>query len=443
MKKIIAIFLIMSLLSCTGCSNSENNYDKSGETISEGRSEITDSATGSNSPIGGESTVTGNGNVKTVTENYDADFESCQKTSYVNLDWTNAGKCPVNPASELFNITCQNQMATDVMSQKEMLVKFEEYCRFYFGEYDDEYAFFQNEPDKGEEILPDLGITEINGIPYSSYYKISDYKKKLENEVIKINYLAYRNLETKQYLWWVWNDYPHWINKGGALTTLNDDSIRCSSWIPSDLGEPIARYYNDGKSNKVKYKLTDGEVSIGEAIKYFTEEYPQTLPCENKPVYSVNYVDVFELGNGNYCYLMHAAKLFNSVAFEQIGELSGTNIPNYYTDDSQALMIKRNDIDVTLDCDPGAKVEREGDAITNIVSLKKAADIASEKMSQNVMFDVQSTEFVYHGAIDSENIAHLKPTWRFVLHNENDSMNYNVYVDAVSGDCNYFSYVSM
>ena len=73
MKKIIAIFLTMSLLSCTGCSNSENNYDKSGETISEGRSEITDSATGSNSPIGGESTVTGNGNVKTVTENYDAD----------------------------------------------------------------------------------------------------------------------------------------------------------------------------------------------------------------------------------------------------------------------------------------------------------------------------------------------------------------------------------
>ena len=441
MKKIIAIFLIMSLLSCTGCSNSETNYDKSGETISEGRSEITASATGSNSPIGGESTVTGNGNVKTVTENYDADFESCQKTSYVNLDWTNTGKCPVDPASELFNITCQNQMANEVMSQKEMLMKFEEYCRFYFGEYIDDCACFDPEYDKGEEILPHPEPIEINGVSYRSHYKISDYKEKLESETVLLNDLVYRNIEKNQYLWWPWNTYPHWINRGGVLTAIGDKTIKCSSWIPTDLGEPIARYYNDGKSDDVKYKLSDGEVSIGEAIKYFTEEYPQTLPCENKPAYSVNYIDVFELG-GTYCYILHAAMLYDSVAFEQMGEFSGA-APNYYIDYSQALMFKKNDIDASLDCNPGIKTERDGNPIANIISLKEAAEIVSKKMSQNVMFDVQSTEFVYHGAIDSENIAHLKPTWRFVLHNENDSMNYNVYVDAVSGDCNYFSYVSM
>lgn len=72
--------------------------------------------------------------------------------------------------------------------------------------------------------------------------------------------------------------------------------------------------------------------------------------------------------------------------------------------------------------------------------LKEAADIVSEKMSQNVKFKVISTEFIYHGTVDPENGAHLKPTWEFKLYNENDAMYYNTYVDAATGAFSVFNY---
>ena len=430
MKKLLPLLAFVLLLTACGGKSTSG-----GESVSEG-----------DTPIGGnlsDSNDTADaGNVKEITEKYDADFELCKNTEYVNLDWTNAGKCPVYPTDELYNIKSVNAMANEEIPAKEMLVKFEEYCNFYFGEYIDDYAFFEDETDKGGEILPYLPIIYIDGIPYADHYKITDYREKLENEVIKINYLAYRNIEKNQYLWWVWNSYPHWINKGSALTVLDDSSNRCSSWLPSDMGEPLARYYNDGKSDDVKYMLADGEVSIGEAIKYFTEEYPQTLPYEDKTVYSVNYVDVFELGDGTYGYLFHASALFGSVAFEQIGEIvfSGSTVFNYETENSQALMVGKNDIDALHSCEPRTWDEREGDPITNIVSLKEAADTVSEKMSKYVKFRVISTEFVYHGVRDSEGAAHLKPTWELRLYNENDGMYYNTYVDAATGAFSVFNY---
>jgi len=187
MKKIIPVVILSLLL--TAC---DSKVTSSGTSVSEDISSG-DSLGTDDTPIGG--------NVKTVADNYDADFEICQNTSYVNLDWTNTGKCPVDPASELFNITCQNQMANEVMSQKEMLMKFEEYCRFYFGEYIDDCACFDPEYDKGEEILPHPEPIEINGVSYRSHYKISDYKEKLESETVLLNDLVYRNIEKNQYLW--------------------------------------------------------------------------------------------------------------------------------------------------------------------------------------------------------------------------------------------------
>lgn len=441
-KALIALLTITILLTCTACSKNENKSNVSGKA----NSETIESATGSNSPIGGESTVTGNGNVKTVMENYDANFESCLNTEFVNLDWTNAGKCPVESVSELYNIKSNDVIAVDKIPLAEMLDKFEEYCRFYLGEYLDDNAFFQPMFDKdigdpeGFFSLPDV---VVGGISYPGKPKISDYRDRLENEEIKVNYLVYRNIKKNQYLWWGFS-YPHWINKGAALTAIGDKTSKCSSWIPSDLGEPIARYYNDEKNYNVKYKLSDGEVSIGDAIKYFTEKYPDTLPFDVKPEYSVKYVDVYKINDDTYGYLLNTSLKYNSVSFEILGEMAtDSSAPHFYATDGQAFMVKKDDIDVTVDCDPKTMIENDSNPILNILSLKEASGIVSEKMTQNVKFNVLSTDLVYHGTRDEENIARLKPTWEIKLFNPNDNVNYNVYVDAVSGECNYFSYVSM
>lgn len=443
MKKIIAIFLTIILLGCTGCSKNENSSDTSGEVFSEAGSDITASSNKSNSPIGGESNVTGGGNVKEVTENYDADFESCLNTEFVNLDWTNAGKCPVEPVSEVYNIKCEDTLAVDEIPIADMLDKFKEYCNFYLGEYRDEFAFFMPEFDKDDKEFPLLPSIEVDGVSYRNYYIISEHREKIVTNEVKVNYFVYRNIEQNKYLWWCYY-YPHWINKGSALTAIGDKTNKCSSWIPSDMGEPVARYYNDEKNYDVKYKLADDEVSIGDAIKYFTEKYPDTLPFDNKPEYSVKYVDVYKINENTYGYLLNAALKHNFLSFEILGEMqTDSSTPYFYATDGQAFMVKKDDIDVIHDCDPKFMMENDGDPILNILSLKEAIDIVSEKMTQNVKFNVLSTDLVYHGTRDEENIARLKPTWEFKLFNPNDNVNYNVYVDAVSGECNYFSYVSM
>lgn len=380
--------------------------------------------------------------VKTVTGNYDADFELCKNADYVNLDWTSAGKCPVYSVSELYNIKSSDALASSELLPAEMLAKFKDYCHFYFGEYQDEFLFFRPES-YDNETLSRAEDVEINGVTYSGYPKISDYQDKLENGSIKINFLVYRNIEKNQYLWWGFA-YPHWINKGDALSVLNDSQNKCSSWLPSDMGNPIARYYNDGSNDDVKYNLADGEMSIGEAIKYFSEEYPKTLPFDIKPEYSVKFVDVYKLTNDTYGYLLNTALQYNSVSFELLGEMvTDSSAPLFYATDGQALIVRKNDVDVTVDCDPKTSIEPYGDPILNILSLKQAADTVSEKMTQNVKFNVISTDLVYHGTRNEGNIAYLQPTWEFKLMNANDLMYYNVYVDAVTGECTYFRYSSV
>lgn len=376
-------------------------------------------------------------NVKTATENYNADFELCKSADYVNLDWTNARKCPVYPASALYNIDCEPVAGFAEMPQKEMLDKFKEYCLYYFGECLDEFALF----DTLDFERPPEEI--VDGVEYRGYYKISDYREKLENDAIKINWLVYRNIEKNQYLWWVYGKYPHWVNRGACVTIL-DDNIRASSWLPSDMENPIARYYNDGSNDDVKYNLADGEMSIGEAIKYFSEEYPKTLPFENKPAYSVKYVDVYKLAEDTYGYLLWNSKLYSNLPFELCAEMvSDEPVPDYYTIDGQAFMVRKNEIDFTLNCEPVSnekEIKQIGELILSVLSLKEAADIVSEELTEHIKFNVVSAELLYHGTSDAENIAHLKPTWQFILFNETDLMYYNVYVDAESGQLEYIRY---
>ena len=431
MKKLLPLLAFVLLLTACGGRSASG-----GESVSEGVS-------GGDTPIGGnlsDSNDTADiGNIKEVTEKYDADFESCKNTEYVNLDWTSAEKCPVNTVSELYNIELEQTPALFDRPADEILNCFEKYCRAVFGEYEDDHALFEQKDFTDE--FPRAPFEYVNGQRVRGYYRISDHKDKILDGSIKVCWLVYRNYEKQQYMWWPGERYPWWINKGTALKILDGEETLVTGWLGSDMGEPLARYYNDGKSSGVKYKLEDGEVSIGEAIKYFTEEYPKELPFEEKPSLLVNYVDVYELKDGIYAYVFGASCMYNMVPFERIDELSSNSpIPNYSSINAEGLMVKSGDIDFAYSCLPITNVSVAGEPITDILPLKEAVDIVSEKMSKYVKFRVISTEFVYHGVIDSEGAAHLKPTWELRLYNENDGMYYNTYVDAATGAFSVFNY---
>ncbi|MCM1167476.1 MAG: PepSY domain-containing protein [Lachnospiraceae bacterium] len=427
-KAFIIIIAVLSLL-LTACGKND------------GSSEISQTSTEN---TGGD--VTPIGNVKEVTENYNSDFELCKNTEYVNLDWTYAEKCPVNTISEIYNIEWEKAPALYERPADEILNCFEKYCREIFGEYEDDFALFEQK-DFTEEF-PKAPEEYVNGQKVRGYYKISDYKDKILDGSIEVCWLIYRNYEKKQYMWWPGERYPWWINKGAAFNILDADKTLITGAMPSDLGA-IAdltaslpeRYYNDGKSDDVKYKLADGEVSIGDAIKYFTEEYPKSLPFEEKPSLLVNYVDVYELKDGIYAYVFAASCMYNSVPIERTDEISANfPIPNYSSISAEGLMIKSEDIDMSYCCMPLTNISVVGEPIAKILSLKKAVDTASEQLTQKVKFNVLSTEFIYNGVIKDDGSCNMMPTWEFRLYNENDALYYTVYVDAVSGECSYYKY---
>lgn len=437
MKKIIVIVVIVMLsLLLTACGNSVS----SSESVTESSflPELPQNST-SNSTENVSSDITPVGNIKEVTGNYNSDFELCKNTEYVNLDWTSAEKCPVNAISELYNIEYGKAPALYDRPADEILNCFENYCRAVFGEYEDDFALFEQKDFTDE--FPHAPAEYVNGQKVRGYYKISDYKKKILDGSIKVCWLVYRNYEKQQYMWWPGERYPWWINKGTALNMLDGPKTLLTGWLASDMGEPLARYYNDGKSNDVKYKLEDREVSIGEAIKYFTEEYAKDLPFEERPSLLVNYVDVYELKDGIYAYVFAASCMYNMVPLERADELSSDfPIPNYSSISAEGLMVKSGDIDFSYSCLPITDVSVVGDPITDILSLKEAVEILSEKLTQNVKFNVISTEFVYNGIIKDDGSCYMKPTWEFRLFNENDALYYTVYVDAASGDCSYYKY---
>lgn len=425
MKKLIPLFF--SILLLTACNNNtssdfkenseqiESNFEKSGGIGSK------------------ESMTVAKTGVRNATDGYDADFESCKITSYINLDWTNAAKYPVNPVSYLNNLEFDGKNhQIETIPQKDRLEKFRNYCVFYFGEYLDECAFFES-----YDQIPNSSKTEVtaNGITYRKYYKVSEFEEEIESNSVRISWLIYRNVDKKQYLWWAQTEYPHWINKGETMAILNEN-FNFTSWIPSDLGEPIARYYNDGKSDNVVYKLPDGEMSVGDAIKYFTEDYAKSLPYEVKPEYYVRYVDVYKLSDETYAYLLMTTTMYDNIPFEQGYEISSESfIPDYFMSYGQALMVSKNEVDTTLWCCPETEMKVVGNPVEQCVSLKNAADIVSKNLSDNVIFNVISTELIYHG-INSL----LKPTWLFSLYNTNDNLYYNAYVDAENGKFDYYKY---
>lgn len=79
----------------------------------------------------------------------------------------------------------------------------------------------------------------------------------------------------------------------------------------------------------------------------------------------------------------------------------------------------------------------------SIISFEEAISKISEKLSDNVEFEVQRIDFVYtqkpnktsEGYIDIENYsAIVEPAWKFTLYNPNDSLTYVCYVDAKDGE---------
>ena len=462
MKKTIPLLsLILLLTACGGKSTS------GGESISEVVSSGGSSETG-NTPIGVDSSDSESADsaagpieyseyaidMKTATENYKSDFEQCKTADYPNLSFDKAEAFPVAVMEscrylETFTDNEYYEIGRQT-TNTEKIEKLREYCEFFFGDYDEDWSgFVSNEGD-----MDNREVFEVDGYQCMTTDKISDHIEELENEVYPISWFYYDQPYKKNYMWWKaqWEKYPISVNKGyTAELVKNTPNAYIGARVNDGMSEywwdePVARYINDGTHNDVTYHLADGDCSIGEAIEYFTDVFLKELPFdeEDKKPYLVRYIDVIQVTEDVYAYFIRFSRTLNSpMPFERYISMSGTILSNNFTDLSQALMIKKNDIDAATDFAPVVNMRETGEEVTKIIPLTKAVEIASEKLTQNVKFDVIETDLIYCGAMrgyTNDYPTVLKPTWLIRLINPNDALYYVIYVDAVTGNFRVYSY---
>lgn len=69
---------------------------------------------------------------------------------------------------------------------------------------------------------------------------------------------------------------------------------------------------------KETYSLAGEQVSVGEAVSFFEEEYLDTLPYEIEKNYavSVSKIDVIQLANKDYAYSLTFAPAWKSIPYD-------------------------------------------------------------------------------------------------------------------------------
>jgi hypothetical protein len=230
------------------------------------------------------------------------------------------------------------------------------------------------------------------------------------------------------------------INKGVAykLTPDNQETTSLAGWIPYDSFEMLPEIYSVN-SDKV-FKLLDKEIKISDAVN-FAEDYLNNIPVNyNKNLETaIDKINVLKLDKEHYGYRMTITRKYKDIPFSTMQEGNTTGAGNYAFDMGEIFMVNSNDIDFAI----GLKLNHivtEKNKLESIISPEKALNIVSEKLSNAVNFELSRAQIIYSQIKNEEtNITECSPIYEFYLYNSNDSKNYIVYVDSVSGTANYYT----
>lgn len=77
---------------------------------------------------------------------------------------------------------------------------------------------------------------------------------------------------------------------------------------------------------------------------------------------------------------------------------------------------------------------------TEIIGFKAASEILDQFFAENVEMEVKRTELVYCTFTDREGNRTARPCWQFRGINATNSQAVMAYVNALSGETDYYSY---
>lgn len=197
------------------------------------------------------------------------------------------------------------------------------------------------------------------------------------------------------------------------------------------------------------FKLSDKEIPINEAVAFF-EEYVNALPYpkEKNCRTVVKTVDVYRIKDDIYGYYFNTYYKYLGMKFDYLK--NGTVFPGDSPEDGNhyssawgySFMVKSDEVDI-VDGVWSLLDAKNSTAYKEVYPFKNAVKKISEKLTQEVQFEVQEIELVYVGIYDKDEAGFINietygcsfhPEWKLTMSNPNDDLTYVCYVNALDGE---------
>lgn len=237
----------------------------------------------------------------------------------------------------------------------------------------------------------------------------------------------------------------------------NPEGGNVGMYVAADANTVTEKIYipQSGTVEERVYPLLDGEVKLTDAIAY-TDEYfkngfdeevanPELIPevCE---------AWVVDMGDGIYGYHFTMTPTYQGIRFDAqpmnnagSSGISGVrNSKNYNNFPGYAFMIENDKLDSIMIV--GTKLAydiKDVETHQEMISAKQAIGILSEEVSGHAGLIIERAEFLYAPYQEGEADGSLLKTdavWRFAGRNKNDGFRYLFYVNAVTGEFDYYNY---
>ena len=242
-----------------------------------------------------------------------------------------------------------------------------------------------------------------------------------------------------------------------AYSLDNPEGGDVGMYVAADANTVTEKIYipQSGAVEERVYPLIDGEVKLTDAIAY-TEEFfqngfdegvanPELIPevCE---------AWVVDMGDGIYGYHFTMTPTYQGIRFDaqpmNNAGSSGTsgvrNSKNYSNFPGYAFTIEQGKLDSIMIV--GTKLAydiEEVETHQEMISAKQAIEILSEEVSGHAGLILERAEFLYAPYLEEETDDSLLKTdavWRFAGRNKNDGLCYLFYVNALTGEFDYYNY---
>lgn len=193
------------------------------------------------------------------------------------------------------------------------------------------------------------------------------------------------------------------------------------------------------------WELTDGKMSISDAANMVKLYFEAGTPRQNPKGISVDIpeVEVFAL-NDKYGYSFAVRRVFNGLPFAY----TGTGSRSYYSPDYEivedaktAYVISHDNVAAYTGYAEAEQIKALIDVQTNIIGLIDAASLLNGFLAANVRLTVHQVSLVYCTCVEATGEKIVYPCWQFDGVNQTNNQSMRFYVNVLSGDIYYYSYV--